>query len=32
VDDGMPLWKKALMRKRAAEQKKKDDQLASKVQ
>ena len=31
MDDGTPLWKKALMRKRAAEQKKKDDELARKV-
>ena len=31
VDDGTPLWKKALMRKRAAEQKKKDEKLARKV-
>ena len=30
-DDGTPLWKKALMRKRAAEQKKKDAELERKV-
>ena len=31
VDDGLPLWKKALMKKRKEEQKKKNQELKQKV-
>jgi len=31
IDDGVPLWKKALMKKRMAEEQKKEKEMAKKV-